>query len=68
MLASSVFFVFALAATALADVPAGYRTVYLTSKVDAKLTIVPKAATAGSIIQVFVPPYDITKDGDADFM
>jgi hypothetical protein len=65
MLASSVFSVFALTATALADVPAGYKAVYLTSKVDTRLTIVPKAATAGSIIQVFVPPPTIIDDGDA---
>ncbi|KAE9374318.1 carbohydrate-binding module family 13 protein [Stipitochalara longipes BDJ] len=51
MLATSVL-LFALAAVGLADVPAGYRTVYLTSKVDAKLAIVPKTAAAGSIIQV----------------
>jgi hypothetical protein len=53
MLASSIL-LFAFAAVGLADAPAGYKTVYLTSKVDAKLTIVPKTATAGAIIQVFV--------------
>jgi hypothetical protein len=53
MLASSVL-LFAFAALGMAQAPAGYKTVYLTSKVDAKLTIVPKAATAGSIIQVSV--------------
>ncbi|PMD43177.1 carbohydrate-binding module family 13 protein [Hyaloscypha variabilis F] len=51
MLATSIL-LFALAAVGLADVPAGYKTVYLTSKVDAKLAIVPKTAVAGSIIQV----------------
>jgi hypothetical protein len=53
MLASTVL-LFAFAAVGLAQAPAGFKTVYLTSKVDAKLTIVPKAASAGSIIQVFV--------------
>jgi hypothetical protein len=53
MFATSIL-LFALAAVGLADVPAGYKTVYLTSKVDAKLAIVPKTAVAGSIIQVFV--------------
>lgn len=58
MLASSIL-LFAFAAVGLADVPAGYKTVYLTSKVDAKLTIVPKTATAGAIIQVSVLPSSI---------
>lgn len=53
MLGSTVL-LFAFAAVGLAQAPAGFKTVYLTSKVDAKLTIVPKAASAGSIIQVFV--------------
>ncbi len=50
--------VLALAATGLADVPAGYKKVYLTSKVDAKFVIVPKAAKSGSTIVVYVsqPP------------
>ncbi|KAH8761373.1 hypothetical protein BGZ57DRAFT_858180 [Hyaloscypha finlandica] len=35
----------------MAQAPAGYKPVYLTSKVDAKLTIVLKTAAAGNIIQ-----------------
>lgn len=50
------FLAFALAATGLAQVtiPAGYRKVYITSMVDAKFVVVPKAATNGSTIVVFV--------------
>ncbi len=45
----------ALAATGVvADVPAGYRKVYITTMVNAKFVIVPKAAKAGSTIVVFV--------------
>jgi len=64
MLATTVL-LFALAAVGLADVPAGYKTVYLTSKVDAKLAIVPKTAAAGSIIQVFVLYSQIFSDLNA---
>jgi len=64
MLATSIL-LFALAAVGLADVPAGYKTVYLTSKVDAKLAIVPKTAVAGSIIQVSVFQYQSTGNIDA---
>jgi hypothetical protein len=44
----------ALAAAGLAQVtiPAGYRKVYITSMVDSKYVIVPKAATNGSTIVV----------------
>lgn len=44
----------ALAATGLAQVPDGYRTVIITSMVDAKFVIVPKAATSGSTTVVSV--------------
>lgn len=46
----------ALAATGLAQVPDGYRTVIITSMVDEKFVIVPKAATSGSTTVVFVSP------------
>ncbi|KAE8449075.1 hypothetical protein EG329_008663 [Mollisiaceae sp. DMI_Dod_QoI] len=46
----------ALAASGFArpqtSVPAGYRAVYLTSKVDSKFVIVPKTATTGAAIVV----------------
>ncbi|KAK1765004.1 hypothetical protein QBC33DRAFT_621620 [Phialemonium atrogriseum] len=47
MLTTSLL-VLALAATGFAQAPEGYRTVYITSKVDPKFVIVPKAATSGS--------------------
>ncbi|KAK4044184.1 hypothetical protein C8A01DRAFT_31790 [Parachaetomium inaequale] len=37
-----------LAATGLAQAPEGYRTVYITSNVNTKFVIVPKARTTGS--------------------
>jgi hypothetical protein len=54
MLAATVVFL-ALAATGFAQVaaPAGYRKVYITSMVDKKFTVVPKApAKAGSTLVV----------------
>ncbi|OAA63660.1 Ricin B-related lectin [Niveomyces insectorum RCEF 264] len=42
----------ALAAVGLADVPAGYKTVYITSNVNAKFVVVPKAAKSGSTVVV----------------
>ena len=53
MLATSLLFA-ALAATGLAQAPDGYRTVYITSNVDAKYVVVPKAASAGSTTVVSV--------------
>ncbi|EPE30727.1 Ricin B-like lectin [Glarea lozoyensis ATCC 20868] len=47
MLATSILLV-ALAAVGLAEPPAGYRTVYITSLQDAKFVITPKAAKNGS--------------------
>lgn len=46
-----------LAATALAQgaIPANYRKVYITSMVDAKFVVVPKAAMNGSTTVVYVP-------------
>ena len=41
-----------LAATGLAQAPEGYRTVYITSMVDAQYVIVPASAEAGSGIVV----------------
>jgi len=46
----------ALAGTAFAQAPEGYKTVYLTSMVNAKFVIQPKTATAGSTLVVFVSP------------
>ncbi|OCL11001.1 carbohydrate-binding module family 13 protein [Glonium stellatum] len=51
MLAAS-FLMFALAATGFAQVPTGYRTVYITSNVNTKFVIVPKSPTNGSTIVV----------------
>ncbi|KAF1847707.1 carbohydrate-binding module family 13 protein [Cucurbitaria berberidis CBS 394.84] len=42
----------ALAATGLAQVPEGYRKVYITSKQDQKFVIVPKTRTNGSTLVV----------------
>jgi hypothetical protein len=53
MLATSLLFA-ALAARGLAQAPAGYRTVYITSNVDAKFVVVAKARTAGSTTVVCV--------------
>ena len=58
MLATSLLMV-ALAATGFAQVPApeGYRTVYITSNVDTKYTIVPVLpAKIGNTVVVFVNP------------
>ena len=61
MLTSSIL-LFAFAAVGMAQAPAGYKTVNLTSKVDAKLTIVAKAPVdAGSITKVFISPPAATK-------
>jgi hypothetical protein len=46
----------------MAQAPVGHKAVYLTSKVDAKLTIVPETAAAGSNIRVFVPLPTIIED------
>lgn len=51
MLATSVLFL-ALAATGLADIPAGYRAVYMTSNVNKTFVIEAKTATAGAAIVV----------------
>lgn len=45
----------AFAATGLAQAPEGYRAVYITSMVDTKFVVVPKARTSGSALVVFVP-------------
>ncbi|XXG98652.1 hypothetical protein Hte_004979 [Hypoxylon texense] len=42
----------AFAATGFAQAPEGYKTVYVTSMVDPKFVLVPKAATAGSTLVV----------------
>lgn len=49
------FLVFALASTGFAQVPAGYRTVYITSLVDTTFVIVPTSPKNGSTVVVFVP-------------
>lgn len=46
----------AFAATGFAQAPEGYRTVYITSMVDSKFVVVPKTATTGSGLVVFVLP------------
>ncbi|KAI2471884.1 carbohydrate-binding module family 13 protein [Annulohypoxylon bovei var. microspora] len=51
MLATS-FLMFAFAATGLAQVPDGYRAVYITSMVDAKFVLVPKTSTSGSTLVI----------------
>ena len=55
MLAISSF-VLALAATAFAQAPEGYRTVYITSAVDTKFVVQPKSSASGSTIVVLVTP------------
>jgi hypothetical protein len=55
MLGTAVFLL-ALAATGLAQAPEGYRTVYITSNVNTKFVIVPKARTTGSTTIVYVSP------------
>lgn len=49
-----VLLALAFAATGIAQAPEGYRTVYITSNVDTKFVVVPKAATSGSGVVVFV--------------
>jgi hypothetical protein len=46
--------ILALAATGLAQAPEGYRKVYITSNVNPKFVIVPKARTSGSTTVVYV--------------
>lgn len=58
MLGTSVLLL-ALAATGLAQAPAGYRKVIITSNVNTKFVVVPKARTAGSTTVVYVPPHVI---------
>ncbi|SPO07242.1 uncharacterized protein DNG_09936 [Cephalotrichum gorgonifer] len=53
MFAASLF-ALGLAATAFAQAPEGYSTVYLTSKVDVKYVIVPAKAEAGGALAVQV--------------
>ncbi|KNG51818.1 carbohydrate-binding module family 13 protein [Stemphylium lycopersici] len=45
----------ALAAASLAQVPEGYRTVYMTSAQDTKFVVVPKSRTAGATLVVYAP-------------
>lgn len=59
MIATSFVAALALAATGVvarptdtADVPAGYKTVYITSNVNPKFVVQPKAAKAGSGVVV----------------
>lgn len=53
MFATSLL-VLAFAATGFAQAPEGYKTVYITSMVDSKFVVVPKTATSGSTLVVFV--------------
>ena len=55
MIATSLIALAFAAATGLSspvDVPAGYKTVYITSNVNAKFVVQPKAAKAGSAVVV----------------
>jgi hypothetical protein len=58
MIGTSVLLL-ALAATGLAQAPEGYRKVIITSNVNTKFVMVPKARTSGSTTIVYVPPHDI---------
>lgn len=49
---ATTFLALALAATGFAQVPEGYRKVYITSKQDTKFVIVPKTRTNGSTLVV----------------
>ncbi|TGJ84149.1 hypothetical protein E0Z10_g4617 [Xylaria hypoxylon] len=51
MLVTSVLLC-AFAATGLAQAPEGYRSVYITSMVDAKFVVVPKARSSGSTLVI----------------
>jgi hypothetical protein len=52
-------FLLTLAATGLAQAPGeGYRKVLITSNVNTKFVIVPKAATAGSTTVMYVMGFD----------
>ncbi|KAI1474195.1 carbohydrate-binding module family 13 protein [Daldinia sp. EC12] len=42
----------AFAATGFAQAPEGYKTVYITSKVDSKFVLVPKSNTSGSTLVI----------------
>jgi hypothetical protein len=55
MLSPSILLL-ALSATGLAQTaaPEGYRKVYITSNVNPKFVMVPKAATSGSTVVVYV--------------
>ena len=55
MLVSSLLLC-AFAATGFAQAPEGYRAVYITSMVNTKFVVVPKARTSGSTLVVFVSP------------
>ncbi|KAI0377456.1 ricin B lectin domain-containing protein [Hypomontagnella monticulosa] len=46
------FLALAFAATGFAQAPEGYRTVYITSMVNTKFVVVPKASSAGSTLVV----------------
>jgi hypothetical protein len=45
---------FALAGTGFAQAPEGYKTVYITSKVNANFVVQPKTSAAGAAMVVFV--------------
>ncbi|KAH8205232.1 hypothetical protein TruAng_000644 [Truncatella angustata] len=50
---AAAFLITALTSTGLAQsVPAGYRTVYITSAVDSKYVVQPKSATSGGAVVV----------------
>jgi len=58
MLGTSVILL-ALAATGLAQAPEGYRKVIITSNVNTKFVVVPKARTSGSTTVVYVSPHEL---------
>jgi len=55
MIASTIV-LFAIVATGLAQVPAGYRHVYIASNVDKTFVVVPTSPKSGSTTVVFVLP------------
>lgn len=54
MLSTSLLLLAFTAGGLAQTIPTGYRTVYITSAVDAKYVVVPKSATSGAAIVVWV--------------
>lgn len=51
---TTALLVLSLAVAGLAQAPAGYRTVYITSAQDTKFAVVPKSRTASATLVVYV--------------